>query len=532
MRSSFRVLAGLLVMVLVATACGSGGGPGGEAHLKAFTAQLKEPVDLIPGGTNEVQGSAITSLVFAGLTSYNDMNGEPVNLVAKSIRSSNQKDWTVKLRSGWSFSNGEPVTAESFVGAWNTTVRNGWRNAYFFTDLLQIKGAKELGPKTERTEMAGLRVVDDTTFQIKLDQPNSNLPLVLGYTAFYPMPESVLRSKDWKKFREKPIGNGQYMMAEPWKHDDYIKLAKNPDYAGPEKGRADEITFKIYANPVTAYSDAVAGNIDVTQVPPARLISAPKDFPEHYLTTPGSTFVYLGLPLWLDEYKDIRVRRALSMAIDREQISSVLFNKTVTPAKGLVSPLIKLGRREDPCGADCKFDPVKAKRLFEQAGGVKGNELTLWFDTGAGNEDWIEAVANQLRRNLGVTVKLSGQDWAHYPDITNDHKTTGPYRLGWIMDYPSVENYLGPLYGSAGSSNGTGYKNREVDELLTKGNSASSPENGVPFYHKAEDEILDDLPVIPLWFQKSPYVYSDKVSNLTYDSLGYLKYDQVEVSTG
>src|SRR5690606_13915592 len=217
--------------------------------------------------------------------------------------------------------------------------------------------------------------------------------------------------------------------------------------------------------------------------PPSRLISAPKDFGERYLTTPGSTFVFLGMPLWIDDYKDIRIRRAVSMAIDRDQIAEVLFNKTVTPAKGLVSPLIKLGRRSDPCGESCAFDPRKAKRLFERAGGLKGDELTLWYDTGAGHEDWVEAVANQLRRNLGVKVKLSGQDWAHYPDTTKAHKTTGPYRLGWMMDYPSAENYLGPLYGSSGSSNGTGYKNEKVDEYLAKGNAAASPEAAVAWYH-------------------------------------------------
>lgn len=528
MRASHRMVAGLLGVMLVTSGC-SGGGED-EATVSAYTAHLKEPVDLIPGQTNETQGSTVANLLFAGLTTYRDGGERPANLVAKSLETTDNKTWRVTLRPGWKFHNGEPVTAESFVGAWTATVRHGWRNAYFFTDLLRIKGADQVGPGKEGSELAGLDVVSDTEFTITLDAPNANLPLIVGYTAFYPVPESVLQSEKWDEYRQKPIGNGQYLMAEGWRHDEYIKLAKNTEYAGPDPGKADEITFRIYAKPNDAYSDAVAGNLDVATVPPSRLVSAPQDFPDRYLTTPGSTFVFLGMPLWRKGYKDVRVRRAISMAIDREQIAATLFNKTVDPAHGLVSPLIERGRRDGPCGDACRFRPVAAKELLDEAGGVPGDELVLWYDTGAGHEDWVEAVANQLRRNLRVRVRLHGQPWARYPDLTTEHKVTGPYRLGWAMDYPAAENYLTPLYSTGGSANGTGYSNNKVDELLAKGNAAKSPSAGVPSLHAAEDQILRDMPVVPLWFAKNPYVHSSRVGNLDYDGLGYLEYDQAEVT--
>lgn len=533
MRASSRILAGSLALAVLLTApgcAGGGSGTGDDADAKAFSAQLNEPADLIPGNTNESEGGTVTDLLYTGLTGYDDETGKSVNLVAESVQSSDKKNWRITLRRGWKFHNGEQVTAQSFVGAWNATMANGWNNSYFFSDLLKVTGAADVHPRSKKKEMSGLDAVDDDTIEIHLDAPNANLPLIIGYTAFFPMPESVLRDRGWAKYRESPIGNGPYRMAEGWRHNQYIKLAKNLDYKGKQPGRADTVTFKIYSNPATAYNDVIAGNLDITEVPPERRFSAPQDFGDRYLRSPSSSFVYLGFPLWIEEYKDVRVRRAISMAIDREQIAAALYNDTITPAKGLVTPLVRLGKRDDPCGELCTFEPRKAKRLFDDAGGLGGKPVTLWYNTGAGNDDWMQAVANQLSRTLGVTVSLKGQTWAAYTVTTDERKVTGPFRRGWLMDYPGPENYLGPSYATDGSSNGAGYSNEKVDALLSKGNAATKSGAGIAFYHQAEDRVLDDVPVAPLWFGQNTDVHSERVGNVTYNALGRLEYDQIEVT--
>lgn len=526
-----RAIAGVAVLVLALAGCGTGGGAqaGGDGDVTTLTAQLTEPADLRPGNTNDFWGGAVDSLLYAGLTTYDTHTGRAVNLVAKTIETKDQRHWKITLKPGWTFHDGEPVTAKSFVGAWTAAVRLGAANAYFFTDLLKITGANEVGPGKDRTEISGLRAVGDKTIEITLDEPNTNLPLVLGYTAFFPVPESVIESNGWKKYKERPIGNGPYRMAESWKHNEYIKLAKYSAYPGPNKGKADAITFKIYSDPRTAYNDALAGNLDVASVPPARLGSASADFDKRYVRAPSSRFVFLGFPLWKPEYQDLRVRKAFSMAIDRKQIAEILYHNTVIPAKGLVTPLIRIGHRDDPCGEPCEFHPVKAKRLLNESG-FSAKTVELWTSSGTGDDDWVTAVANQLHRALGVDVSIKKEPWAQYNETTTDRKVTGPYRLGWLMDYPSPEDYLGPLYATNGSSNGTGYSNKDVDKLLAQAAAASSPDAAVPSYHKAEDLILKDLPIVPLWFGTNQYVHSERTSKFSFDALSYLKYGEIEVA--
>ncbi|MBO0826149.1 MAG: ABC transporter substrate-binding protein [Streptosporangiales bacterium] len=527
-----RAVAGVAVLVLALAGCGSGGGTrlGGDGGLTTITAQLTEPGDLRPGNTDDFWGRSVESLLYAGLTTYDPRTGRAVNLVAKTIETKDEKHWTITLKPGWTFHDGEPVTAQSFVGAWTAAVRLSSANASFFTDLLKISGADEVGPGKSRTDIPGLRAVGDKTIELTLDEPNSNVPLILGNTAFFPVPESVIKSDGWKKYNERPIGDGPYRMAEPWRHNRYIKLARYGAYPGPDKGRPDSITFRIYSDPQKAYNDALDGALDVAQVPPSRLGSASGEFGKRYVRAPSSSFVFLGFPLWKKEYQDIRVREAFSMAIDREQIAEILYHGAVIPAKGLVTPLIHLGHRDDACGEACGFHPVKAKRLLDESG-FPLKSVELWYDSGAGNDDWVEAVANQLRRTLGIDVQLKAESWAAYKDATTSRKVTGPYRLGWLMDYPSPEDYLAPLYGTNGASNGPGYSNHDVDGDLARAAAATTPDAAVPYYHEAEDQVLDDLPVAPLWFGTNQYVHSERTGNLTFDPLSYLRYGQIEVKS-
>jgi ABC-type transport system substrate-binding protein len=216
------------------------------------------------------------------------------------------------------------------------------------------------------------------------------------------------------------------------------------------------------------------------------------------------------------------------MAIDRQAIIDAVFNGAFTPARSVVSPVVA-GARPDPCGEACTYNPRKAKQLYDRAGGYRGT-LTLWFNSGQGHEKWMEAVANQLRTNLGIRdIQFKALDFAQYIPKLNDRQVTGPFRLGWLMDYPSPQNYLQPVYSTTGSSNNFAYSNTRVDRLIAQGNAAKSVTAALPYYHRAEDQILADLPVIPMWFSKVQGAHSARVQGVVIDAFRRIRFDNVTV---
>jgi ABC-type transport system substrate-binding protein len=218
------------------------------------------------------------------------------------------------------------------------------------------------------------------------------------------------------------------------------------------------------------------------------------------------------------------------MAIDRQAIVDAI-RIGDAPADAFVSPAVA-GYREGACGDNCTYNPEEAKRLFDEAGGYEG-PLTLWFNSGAGHEEWMEAVSNQLRENLGIQeIQFESLDFAQYLPKLQEEEVTGPYRLGWSMDYPSPQNYLENLLYTGSSSNYTGWSNEEFDSLIDQGNAAGSVEEGLEFYAQAEDIVAEEMPNIPMFFDRLAAAHSERVTNVEFDTQEDLNYFTVEVTDG
>jgi oligopeptide transport system substrate-binding protein len=267
-----RILSVAAVAVFALSACG-GGGSSDEAATGGNTDAVivvdgSEPQNpLIPTSTNEVGGGAILDLVFAGLVSY-DADGKVQNEMAESIETEDAQNYTITLKEGKTFTNGDPVTAASFVDAWNygAAAKNAQLSSYFFESIEGYAEASAEGSTVET--MSGLKVIDDKTFTVALSQPESDWPLRLGYSAFYPLPAAAL--EDPAAFGENPIGNGPYKFAAEgaWKHNEQIELVPNDEYEGPQEAQNGGVTFKIYQNDTTAYQDLISDNLDVLKDDP------------------------------------------------------------------------------------------------------------------------------------------------------------------------------------------------------------------------------------------------------------------------
>ena len=461
--------------------------------------------------------------------------------MADSITSLDSTTWTVALKSGWTFHDGTPVTAHSFVDAWNYTAYspNAQAASYFFANVL---GYEALQAETDEddnviappaaTELSGLRVVDDETFTVTLSTPFAQWPVTVGYSAFHPLPESFF--DDPEAAGQQPVGNGPFEAEEPFVPGTGITLTRYEDYAGDDEADVSEVEYRVYTDVDTAYLDVQAGNLDVLRrIPAGAAATAADEFGERYLEDTSSSFTYLGLPLYDPRFADKRVRQALSMAIDREAIATAIFNGTRTPATSVVAPMID-GARADAC-TYCRLDVEAADRLLDDADFDRSVPIELWFNSGAGQDAWIEAVGNQLRQNLGVDFVLKGElAIPEYMPLAFGQGFTGPFRSGWTMDYPSPQNYLEPLYSTTalppGGANTTFYSNPEFDRLVADGNQARSNEAAIAKYNEAEDVLLEDMPILPMFFQVEQSVFSEHVSNVEVDLFGRVDAAQVTVA--
>ncbi|SEF03666.1 oligopeptide transport system substrate-binding protein [Arthrobacter alpinus] len=527
------------VVALSLSACG--GGTGGDTTAtgdttKVITANGTEPENgLLPADTNEVGGGRVMDLIFSGLVSY-DADGKPVNEVADSIESSDSTNYTIKLKAGKTFSDGTPVTAKSFVDAWNfgAAAKNAQKNSYFFES---IKGYDKVSAEgSTEAAMEGLKVVDDTTFTVQLSQAESDFPLRLGYTAFFPLPESAFA--DPKAFGQNPVGNGPYVIAaDGWKHDVSIALVPNEKYDGPSKAQNGGVTFTLYASFDAAYTDVQSDNLDVLdQVPPSNLQNFQTDFEGRFINQAYAGNATMTIPSYMPEFQgeagQLR-RQAISMAIDRQQIIDKIFYGNKKIATEFTSPVIDGYEAALPGSEVLKFDATKAKELWAKADAISPWPADKVFTVssnidGAGNKEYITAMANQIATNLGIKAELNPiATFKQMRELVNSKKLTGASRAGWQADYPSLYNFLGPLYGTGAGSNDGDYSSAEFDAKLKAGLAATSVEEGNKLFNEAQEILLKDLPVVPLWYQAVQGVWSNNVTNVKFGWNGVPIYSEI-----
>ncbi|MGA8988369.1 peptide ABC transporter substrate-binding protein [Aeromicrobium sp.] len=483
---------------------------------------------LIPTATNEVGGGDPLDNMFSGLVAYNS-DGSVVNEVAESLEPNEDSTvWTAKLKD-WKFTDGTPVTADSFVDAWNygANPANKQLNNYFF---YPIKGTDDVGNTVGGAKtVSGLKVVDDKTFTITLKAPESDFNLRLGYSAYYPVPKSAYDAdgKITKAFGERPIGNGPYQLTKTgWERNKQIALEPNPDYTGSHKAKNGGLVFKFYAGGGTdaAYTDVQSGNLDVLdQIPPSALTTFESDSGVQAFNEPGSSFSSFTIPERLPHFKgeegELR-RAAISMAINRPQITEKIFNNARTPASDFTSPVLDGWSEDVPGNEVLKFNESEAKAKWAEADKISkwdGKFQLAYNSDGAGNKEFSEAMTNQIKNVLGISAEPKV-----YPTFdelrkqVTDRTIKTPFRTGWQADYPSMLNYLGPIYATGAGSNDGDYSNKAFDKLVSDA-SAAQGEDRYKLISEAQAILLKDLPAIPLWYQNATAVAAKDVKGFEFN---------------
>ncbi|MFC9297736.1 ABC transporter substrate-binding protein [Streptomyces sp. NPDC057011] len=535
--TSAKWVAGAVIVAMAATACGTGkdDAKSGGGNI---TVQLGEPQHgLVGQNTAESEGAEVLNAVFTALVSYDNKTNEVQLAAAESINTTDSKTWTIKVKDGFTFHNGEKVDAQSFVRAWNwgANQENAAEGMPFFS---KIEGSEELAPgkdkKPTAKELKGLKIVDEMTFTVTLKEAFSQFKTMLGYNAFYPLPKAF--EADPKAFGEKPIGNGPFQMDGAWEHNKQIKVKRYDKYPAEGRAKLEGVTFRIYDNLDTAYNDLRADTIQITdKLPVSAMASVSQEFGDRYIYKPESGVGYIGLPLAQnpEAFGKVEIRKAISMAIDRDAITKTIFNNTRKPADDFVSPIIP-GYRKGALGDSGQYNPTKAKELFTQAGGVPGNKIELGYNADGGHKEWIEAVANQLKTNLGVEV--TAKPFTKFGEMLDDlgaSKYKGAFRMGWVMDYPAMENYLRPIFSKVAIEQGSNYGhyvNEDFEALLAKADQAPDAAEGLKLYQQADDILVKDLPYIPVFTYMSSSAYSKSVKNVEVDAQGRMDLAKVELN--
>jgi len=503
--------------------------------------EIAEPQHLVPSNTTEVSGAQVLAALYSPLVRFNERN-EPVEETAESVTSTpDHRVWTITLKPGYTFHNGEPVTSDNYITAWNYAAYypNGQANGYFFSrvdgfaDLQSSDPDGEEGParapRPRADRMSGLEKIDDRTFKVTLTEPFTEFKSMLNYTAFYPLPKAAWQAPGELRedFEAAPIGQGPFQMKGEWEHDSKVEVQRYEAFPGP-KPKVAGVEFRIYLQQSAAYADVTSDNLDVVrQIPTESIVSAPEDLGDRFRRSAASQFQVLAFPTYQREFAQPEVRRAISMAIDRDEIIRSIFKDSQTSARSFVSPVVS-GYRDNTCGAACEYNPQKAKELYQSAGGPQ--QIQISYNADGSHKDWVEATCNELKENLGVECVPTPE--AQFADMLNklDARTPlGIFRMGWVMDYPSMENYLGPLYSTTGSSNYYGYSNPKFDELVKQGAAATTPEESIRKYQAAEDILAQDMPVIPLRFAQNNYGHSTKVRNVEIDLYSRVNLLEIEV---
>ncbi|WP_051465183.1 peptide ABC transporter substrate-binding protein [Mycobacterium genavense] len=525
-----------VAVLTVASLAGCGGGVLSPELVVVNGGEPPNP--LIPTGTNDSLGGRILDRLFAGLVSY-DAEGRPSPEVAQSIETTDNVNYRIILKPGWKFTDGSAVTAHSFVDAWNygALSANAQLQQGFFRPIDGFEDVAAAPGDGRPTTMSGLRVVNDLEFTVRLRAPTVDFKLRLGHSAFYPLPAMAFR--DMAAFGRNPVGNGPYRLADSadgpaWEHNVRIDLKPNPDYHGNRKPRNRGLRFEFYGNLDTAYADLLSGNLDVLDtIPSSALTIYRRDLGDNSASGPVAVSQTLDTPLRLPHFggEEGRLRRlALSAAINRPQICQQIFNGTRSPARDFTARSLPGFDPNIPGNDALDFNPERARQLWAQANAISpwSGRYAIAYNADSGHQEWVDAVANSIKNVLGIDAVGAPQPtFAGFRTQITNRTIDTAFRAAWIGDYPSMIEFLAPLYATGAGSNDVGYSSPEFDAGLAAAEAAPSLRQADVLVNVAQRILLHDMPAVPLWYYNVVLGWSPAVSNVKVTWNGLPNYENI-----
>jgi oligopeptide transport system substrate-binding protein len=558
-RRSVKLLALIMGLSLVAAACGGDDGDetsesgdetggaeptqGGDfVDLGTFVGDPPEHID--PALNVTLDAYQAVNALYDGLTDIDASdpeNPEIRPMVAESYEANDDATvWTFQIREGLSFSDGTPVLPSSFSRAWERASDPDFAGDYSYLFSFIEGGQEKLDGEADT--LAGVEADDEAmTLTVTLAAPYSNFDAVAGFQIFFPMPEAVEELADQNEWENGlMIGNGPFQLAQPRTPEELV-LEPNPEWDGtlydeafglPEQPYLDTLTFRVSADPDTAYNSFEAGEGNTGQIPPGRVQEADQN---HGTTLDVQILGSYHFEMkWSDPViggpENVLLRQAISQAIDRETINEAVYENSRTVSTGITPPGIP-GFAEGLCEF-CAYDPEAAQQAFDDWT-AEGNELTeplrIQFNADAGHEDVVAIMIDNLSA-IGIEAEQEPFPTETYFTELSDGACQ-ICRSGWFADYPAYDNFMYDLFStdSIGGNNHGEFSVPEFDDLVAQGKETVDAEEQASLFNQAEEVLLNEnVGVVPIVWYRGDYTYNeDELANFAQTNFGLIIWETV-----
>ena len=481
-----------------------------------------------------VPESRVLRALFEGLVALDPETLEPVPAAARSWEvSPDGKTYRFHLDPDGRWSNGDPVRAKDFAESFERMLTPALGGGYA-SQLFVIRGARGFHAGEVDFGAVGVRAVEPLTLEIVLEHPVPYFLSLLVNPPWFPLHrESVEAEGSWLSRDSQwtrpgnMVSNGPYRLAE-WRLNDFLRVSRNPHHRAPERFPLDEILFFPIPNIYTEERAFLDGLLDVTAiVSPQRI--------RHYLegrdpgllqVEPDLGVYYLLLNTRVPPLDDVRVRRALSLALERGSISRDIRKRGEPPARHFTPPGIAAYRPPDVLAED----PEAAAELLAEAGFGPGDPfpvLPFLFNTSETHRPIAEAIQSLWKRRLGIEIELVNKEWKSSL-AARSRRDFAIARAGWLGDYLDPETFLG-LWTSESTNNFSGWSHPEYDRLMEEAARLPAGPERHRVLEAAERILLEEVPVIPVFFYNRAYLLSNRVKGWPTNILGYNNYAGVSI---
>lgn len=564
-RRNFLKVAGVSAAALGLAACGgsksgstatsgsTAGSTAGGVNTAGFTVQYgSNPETLDPALNSAIDGANTIITIFEPLLLINE-NNEVIGGQAESWEASEDGlTWTFTMRDGLKWSDGTDLNAKDFEYSFKRMVDPNTAAPYAETCLGMIDGFEEAagfpdadGNPTAEPNPDALNVKasdDGKTLTIVLSYPCSYFDKMAAFATMSPVQQATVEANGdaWCTSPDTFVSNGPYMITD-WTPSERIVLTKNPNYVGgwdSSKIVSDTITLLLLEDSSASYAAYNSGEAQlIKDVPTDEIPSLTKaeDGGDFYVDTILGTY-YVSLNLQRDAFKDAKVRKALSLAIDRDYVANTIMQGTYSAADSIVGPGIvdESGYFHDNgnapyISADYEANLAEAKKLLEEAGYPNGEGYpTIEYSTNdAGYHVPLAEYLQQAWGDLGITLTINKMEWSSFTPA----RRAGEYdvaRNGWVMDYNDPSNML-DLFCSGNGNNDGKYANPDFDAAIDASRVADSAEHFAQL-HKAEDILMEDMGCLPIAYYNDYWLQSSSLKGTWHSPYGYwyLQYGYIE----